>query len=463
MIVELSKFVILTLMVVYTFHCFYMVKQQSEEERNESLRQQLMLIFFMDFTAFLVIYLKTGKFQVVTFYAEMMAFFAGIQILYRMLYKKASILLLNNMCMLLSVGFIILCRLDVATATRQLIIVAAVNLVALAVPVLIRKMKFLKDLTWLYAGVGILLLGAVLVIARTSYGAKLSLMGIMPSEAIKITFVFFMAALLRRGADFRTVVQATIVAGLHVGILVLSRDLGSAVIFFAAYLVMVYVATKNVGYLALGLGGGAAGSVIAYHLFGHVRQRVSAWKDPMAVYQNEGYQIVQSLFAIGTGGWFGMGLCQGSPEKIPVVKNDFIFSAICEELGGILQSADSVSRVLPHDCKLHAVSSILFITDCAGTWYGICISGFPYNRWCNQIYPYDRCNTPSCKLRRKFIIMYDPDACNHSGTFYILREDEDDEFEKRRQEAIQRIREREEIGRTQPDLKTRSQKSKLHL
>ena len=53
------------------------------------------------------------------------------------------------------------------------------------------------------------------------------------------------------------------------------------------------------------------GAVVAYHLFGHVRQRVTAWKDPMAVYQNEGYQIVQSLFAIGTGGWFGMGLCQG--------------------------------------------------------------------------------------------------------------------------------------------------------
>ena len=299
-IVELSKYVILTLMVIYTFHCFYLVKQQSEEERNESLRQQLMLIFFMDFTAFLVIYLKTGKFQVVLFYIEMMAFFAGIQILYRIFYKKASILLLNNMCMLLSVGFIMLCRLDVSTATRQLVIVAGVN-----------------------------------VVAKTSYGAKLSLMGIQPSEAIKITFVFFMAALLRKGADFSKVVQATVVAGLHVGILVLSRDLGSAVIFFAAYLVMIYVASRNVGYLALGLAGGSAGAVVAYHLFGHVRQRVTAWKDPMAVYQNEGYQIVQSLFAIGTGGWFGMGLCQGSPEKIPVVKNDFIFSAICEELGGI--------------------------------------------------------------------------------------------------------------------------------
>ena len=126
-IVELSKYVILTLMVIYTFHCFYLVKQQSEEERNESLRQQLMLIFFMDFTAFLVIYLKTGKFQVVLFYIEMMAFFAGIQILYRIFYKKASILLLNNMCMLLSVGFIMLCRLDVSTATRQLVIVAGGN------------------------------------------------------------------------------------------------------------------------------------------------------------------------------------------------------------------------------------------------------------------------------------------------------------------------------------------------
>ena len=190
-IVELSKYVILTLMVIYTFHCFYLVKQQSEEERNESLRQQLMLIFFMDFTAFLVIYLKTGKFQVVLFYIEMMAFFAGIQILYRIFYKKASILLLNNMCMLLSVGFIMLCRLDVSTATRQLVIVAGVNVVALIVPVLIRKMKFLKDLTWVYAGIGIVLLAAVFVLAKTSYGAKLSLMGIQPSEAIKITFVFF--------------------------------------------------------------------------------------------------------------------------------------------------------------------------------------------------------------------------------------------------------------------------------
>lgn len=334
-IVELSKYVILTLMVVYTFHCFYMVRQQDEEEKNDALRQQLMLIFFMDFTAFLVIYLKTSDFGVVVFYMEMMAFFAAIQVMYRLLYKSASLLLLNNMCMLLSVGFIMLCRLDIQTATRQLLIAAGGSGIALIIPVMIRKMKFLRRLTWLYAGIGVVLLAAVLVLAKTSYGAKLSLMGIQPSEAIKISFVFFMAALLQKDVTFKKVVQATAVAGLHVGILVLSRDLGSAVIFFVAYLVMIYVATRKVIYLGLGLAGGSVASVIAYQLFGHVRQRVSAWKDPMAVYQNEGYQIVQSLFAIGTGGWFGMGLCQGSPEKIPVVKNDFIISAICEELGGI--------------------------------------------------------------------------------------------------------------------------------
>ena len=334
-VVELSKYVILTLMIVYTVLCYYLVVGKHASDRKGLLRSEMTLTYFLDFTAFVVIFLKTFDFKVVIFYAEMMIYFAAILILYRRIYKNASMLLLNNMCMLLSVGFIMLCRLDIASANKQLLIVACGSAVALVIPVMIRKMKFLKDLTWVYAGIGIVLLAAVFVLAKTSYGAKLSLMGIQPSEAIKITFVFFMAALLRKGADFSKVIQATVVAGLHVGILVLSRDLGSAVIFFAAYLVMIYVASRNVGYLALGLAGGSAGAVVAYHLFGHVRQRVTAWKDPMAVYQNEGYQIVQSLFAIGTGGWFGMGLCQGSPEKIPVVKNDFIFSAICEELGGI--------------------------------------------------------------------------------------------------------------------------------
>ena len=266
-IVELSKYIILTLMIIYTFHCFYTVRQPDEEERNELLRQQLLLIFFIDFTAFLVLYLKTFNFKIVEFYAEMLLFFAAIQILYRLLYKKASILLLNNMCMLLSVGFIMLCRLDISSAQKQLLIAAGVSAIALVIPVMIRKMRFLRRLTWVYAGIGIILLAAVFALARTSYGAKLSLLGVQPSEAIKITFVFFMASFLSRDTSFKAIVQVTVVAALHVGILVLSKDLGSAVIFFVAYLVMVYVATRNVGYLALGIGGGSAAAVAANECF----------------------------------------------------------------------------------------------------------------------------------------------------------------------------------------------------
>ena len=438
-ITELSKYVILTLMIVYTFHCFYMVWRQ-DEEKKELLQQQLTMIFFIDFTAFLVIYLKSMDFKVILFYIEMMIFFAAIQILYRIIYKEASLLLLNNMCMLLSVGFIMLCRLSLPSATKQLLIVAAGSAVSLVIPVMIRKMKFLKDLTWIYAGIGIVLLAAVLVLASTSYGAKLSLMGIQPSEVIKITFVFFMASLLCTKVDFRKVVMATIVAVIHVGILVLSRDLGSAVIFFVTYLVLIYVATRNPGYMLLGLGGGCVGAVVAYHLFGHVRQRVSAWRDPMAVYQNEGYQIVQSLFAIGTGGWFGMGLCQGSPEKIPVVKNDFIFSAICEELGGIF----AICLILV--CTSFFLMIVTIALKIRNPFYKLIALGLG-TEYAFQVFltiggatkfiPMTGVTLPLVSYGGSSVMCTILMLAIIQG-LYILREDEDEEIESQRKETFER-------------------------
>ena len=439
-ITELSKYVILTLMIVYTFHCFNMVWRQDEEEKKELLQQQLTMIFFIDFTAFLVIYLKSMDFKVILFYIEMMIFFAAIQILYRIIYKEASLLLLNNMCMLLSVGFIMLCRLSLPSATKQLLIVAAGSAVSLVIPVMIRKMKFLKDLTWIYAGIGIVLLAAVLVLASTSYGAKLSLMGIQPSEVIKITFVFFMASLLCTKVDFRKVVMATIVAVIHVGILVLSRDLGSAVIFFVTYLVLIYVATRNPGYMLLGLGGGCVGAVVAYHLFGHVRQRVSAWRDPMAVYQNEGYQIVQSLFAIGTGGWFGMGLCQGSPEKIPVVKNDFIFSAICEELGGIF----AICLILV--CTSFFLMIVTIALKIRNPFYKLIALGLG-TEYAFQVFltiggatkfiPMTGVTLPLVSYGGSSVMCTILMLAIIQG-LYILREDEDEEIESQRKETFER-------------------------
>ena len=427
-IVELSKYVILTLMIVYTFHCFYMVRRQDQEERREMLTRQLMLIFFIDFTAFLVIYLKTFDFSVILFYVEMMVYFALIQILYRIIYKNASLLLLNNMCMLLSIGFVMLCRLDIKSANKQLLIVAAGSVVSLLIPVMIRKMKFLKNLTW----------------AKTSYGAKLSLMGIQPSEAIKLSFVFFMASLLWSDVNLKKVIQATVIAGIHVGILVLSKDLGSAMIFFTAYLVMIYVATKSPALLGIGVAGGSGAAVVAYFLFGHVRQRVSAWKDPMAVYKNEGYQIVQSLFAIGTGGWFGMGLCQGSPEKIPVVKNDFIFSAICEELGGIF----AICLILV--CMSFFLMILNIALQIKNPFYKLIALGLGTEYACQvfltiggvtKFIPMTGVTLPLVAYGGSSVVSTLLMIAIIQG-IYIYREDEDEEIERFRKEAAKRARER---------------------
>ena len=334
-IVELSKYLLVILIILYTFQCFNVFSKKQERTKKRLMRKQLVLIVLMDTVAFLVIYLKTNEPASILFYGEIMVYLLAIQGLYRLFYKKASMLLVNNMCMLLNIGFIIIYRLDIEKANRQFLIVAAGSAVALIVPVLIRKMKFLVKLTWLYAAVGMLGLMAVLVLAQVTGGAKLSIFGFQPSEFIKIVFVFFLAAALQQEPDFGRVCKVTVVAAVHVLVLVLSRDLGSALVFFITYLVMVYVATKKPLYFFGGLLGLLAASVVAYFLFGHVRQRVVAWKDPFAVYDQEGYQIVQSMFAIGTGSWFGMGLYQGSPKSIPVVQEDFVFSAICEELGGV--------------------------------------------------------------------------------------------------------------------------------
>ena len=152
---------------------------------------------------------------------------------------------------------------------------------------------------------------------------------------MKISFVFFVAAVFYRSTDFVTVAVTTAAAAAHVLVLVLSKDLGSALLFFVTYLAMLFAATSNWLYLLSGIVSGCGASVLAYGLFAHVRVRVEAWRNPWADIDNRGYQITQSLFAIGTGGWFGMGLYQGMPYKIPVVEKDFVFAAISEEMGGI--------------------------------------------------------------------------------------------------------------------------------
>lgn len=241
--------------------------------------------------------------------------------------------------MLLSVSFIMLTRLSFDKAMKQFIIVVAAAVVTLVIPFVIDRVWQLSKIPWVYGIGGILLLGIVCIAGTSSFGAQLSLgvgdFSIQPSEFVKISYVFFIATMFYRSTDFKTVMTVTVVAAVHVLILVISKDLGSALIFFVAYVFMLFVATGKWLYLLAGVGGGSLASLLAFQIFDHVKIRVLAWQNPWTDIAGKGYQITQSLFAIGTGGWFGMGLYRGMPKKIPVVEKDFIFSAISEELGAV--------------------------------------------------------------------------------------------------------------------------------
>lgn len=338
-IVELTKYLMIILIAVYTYECFAAFKNRSEQKRRRLWFRQKLLLYTLHFFANLVLYLKTENTDLFIFYGAQVILLVTFMALYRVIYPKVSAVLVNNMSILLCIGFFMLTRLSYTKAVRQFKIVIISMILSMLVPFLIVRLKFLKELTWLYAGVGILLLGIVAVLGGITNGAKLSftILGItvQPSEFVKILFVFFTASILAKSTDFLEVVKATAVAAVHVMILVFSKDLGGALIFFIAYLMVLYAATKKSLYLFGGLAAGSVAAVIAYKLFAHVRTRVVAWRDPFSVIDKEGYQVTQSLFAIGTGGWFGLGLFQGAPNKIPVVGEDFIFAAISEELGGL--------------------------------------------------------------------------------------------------------------------------------
>lgn len=339
LIVQFSKYAIIILMAIYTFQSYIVFSRKDEEAKEFLFLRQNLMMFMIHFIAYVVMYLEMEEQELIFFYGAQFIYLAATLVFFRNLYPRASKLVVNHMCMLISIGFIMITRLSYEQSMRQFKIVAIATVIALLVPLIVRKVRILTKWTWLYAAIGIGLLALVAVLGNETYGAKLGFqvagISVQPSEFVKIIFVFCVAGLLGKAKTFRDIVIATAVAALHVLILVVSTDLGSALIFFLTYLIMLYVATRNSLYLFAGLGAGAAAAVVAYQLFSHVRVRVQIWKNPFADYSGSGYQVAQSLFAIAAGGWFGTGLFQGTPDNIPIVEQDFMFAAICEELGGI--------------------------------------------------------------------------------------------------------------------------------
>lgn len=326
-------------MAIYTYYNFKFFAMPDEAARRRLCRLQNVAMLLIHTLAYIVIYMRTDDEKTLLFFGAQFLFFVLYMSFYRMFYHNLSRLLLNNTCMLLSVSLIMLTRISFDKAVRQFVIVVIAAVITMVIPFIVDRVWQLAKIPWVYGILGLLLLLVVCIAGKTSFGAQLAIsvggFSFQPSEFVKISFVFFVATMFYRSTSFKTVFITTAVAAAHVLVLVLSKDLGSALIFFITYLLMLFIATSSWLYLGIGAGAGTVAAMIAYQLFSHVRVRVTAWSDPWSNIDGKGYQITQALFAIGTGGWFGMGLYQGMPKKIPVVEKDFIFAAISEELGGI--------------------------------------------------------------------------------------------------------------------------------
>jgi peptidoglycan glycosyltransferase len=268
---------------------------------------------------------------------------------------RADGTLLGLAVLLNGIGFVTIARLDPDLARYQSLWTAVAVGAFVATLAAVRRIRDLERYRYTFAlvGIGSLLIPAVPGIGREINGARLWVslgpFNFQPGEAAKVTLVIFLAAYLvekrellstptwRVGPvmlpDPKHFAPLLLAWGSSILVMVREKDLGSSLLFFAVFLAMLYMATARASYVGIGAVLFGIGATIAYQIFGHVRSRVTTWLDPWPTAQDQGFQLVQALFAFGSGGFAGTGLGLGSPGSIPNASTDFVFAAIGEELG----------------------------------------------------------------------------------------------------------------------------------
>ena len=342
----ISKYLVLVFMALYTIKCFTYFTAKNHEKRESNLKKQIFYIFVIHFLCHVCLILYTEELKIGIYYLIEIAIAIIYIVTYRKMYKDSSKLLTNNVVFLMLIGYTMLLRLSPTLAVRQFILATVALVLTLFVPMLMGKLKEMKNWSYFYAIAGIIFLAMVFVpgIGVEKFGSRnwiyIAGIGIQPMEFVKILFILFVASGLVKASTYKDLFVNAAISVLFMLILVLEKDFGAVMLFYIAYFMMVYLATSKFRYVLLGLGLAVMACLVGYvlfknNLFAHVMVRVDAWRDPFKNQQTGGYQVCESLFAIGTGGFIGTGLGNGMPNLIPVAESDFIFSAICEELGAI--------------------------------------------------------------------------------------------------------------------------------
>lgn len=295
------------------------------------------------------------------FVAAIVGLFVIAHVAVRRLAPNADATLLPLVAALLGIGFVTISRLDLAVpeakrvAPTQAVWTAAGVAAFVMTLLLVRNVRTLARYRYTFLLLGVLALVLPLVpgvgveLNQARLWARIGPLTVQPGEAAKVLLVVFFAAYLVEKRELlssgsRRIGRMYLPDPKHLGplllpwavaimIMVLQKDLGSSLLFFAVFVAMLYIATDRAAYLVAGVAMFGAAVAIAYQGFSHVQQRIDTWLDPWNDPQNKGYQLVQSLYGFGSGGFQGTGLGLGRPDVIPVATTDFIFAAIGEELG----------------------------------------------------------------------------------------------------------------------------------
>jgi cell division protein FtsW (lipid II flippase) len=227
-----------------------------------------------------------------------------------------------------------------------------------ATALLVRSDGWLRRYKYTWAAVGIFLLLLVFIFGDVTGGARLTLrigpVSGQPSELLKVILVVFLAGYLAENRRLLTEASTRLgpvrlpplpyllpmlaMWGVALAIVIIQSDLGAALLYFMVFLALMYVATRRISYVVLGMGLFLAGSFVLYELVPRVQERIDIWLNPWADAQGAGYQVIRALYAYGRGGILGTGIGAGLPQigtvpSIPAIHTDFIFAGIAEELG----------------------------------------------------------------------------------------------------------------------------------
>ncbi len=374
-ITSFSRITILSFVLIFTaIDIFQMFEYKMSDSLNSILStiQAVIVVVFL-INGSVVLFISKNNVTIIGLLFLELMLFTGIVVA---LYKTATPIsraLINNVLLFMSFGFLMLERLKLNTAVKQLGFTIASLIITLMAILIIKNVKHVSEHIYFYAGIGIVSLLLVSILGRVEYGARTSfaIMGIriQPSEFVKLSFIFFIAAAICTYRDYRGFAIATIGSMLHVIVLVFSKDLGSALIFLGTYAFLIFIAYKNYIVMTLEFVLATIGGILAFKLFPHIQTRFIAWSDPLSVIDDKGYQISQSLFAIGTPGWLGTGLNNGMPNKIPIVTNDFIFAAIAEEMGNVV----AVCLIIMFMCTVFIL--LMIAHETANNFYMLVVSG----------------------------------------------------------------------------------------